>query len=467
MHAVSGPDDQPPIAASYDAIVAGAGTAGAAAARSLARAGLRVLVVDARALDGAGAHWVNALPAWMFTRAGIAEPEPPELRTAGPHYVMLDAHGKRHGALPKSPLQFVDMRHLVARLQRDARAAGATLLGGAAVRAVRLEADRPCAVRLSVSDGAGGETSREVAARLFVDASGMAGVLRTRVPLLARETPAPKGADVCAAAQEVRHIADRAGARAFLDRAGARSGDAIGYLGVNGGFSTLLVQIDIERDEVEILTGATALPEFPSGLQMLRDFVAREPWVGERLFGGSGAIPIRRPYERLAVPGLALVGDAACQVFPAHGSGIGAGLIAARLLGEVVRGAADPGSGRVLSRYEAAFQRETGALLAAYDVFRRLAQGLPSAGVRALLASGLLDEVMTAAALDQRLPIPDPARAVRLAVAALRAPQLAARMGPAIVRMLAVHATWKLHPGADERAAAAWRAVARRVAGDP
>ncbi len=454
------------LPSSWDVLVVGAGSAGAAAARNLARAGRSVLAVDARPLDGAGAQWVNALPAWMFERADIALPLEPELRASGPHYVMLDAHGERRGALPRSPLLFVDMRRLIDRLQREACEAGATLVGGASVRAVRLVEGRPSSARLSIVDASGAERSQEVAARLFVDASGMAGVLRTRVPSLAREAPSPKGADVCAAAQEVRRIVDVEGARAFLTRVGARSRDAIGYLGLQGGFSTLLLQLDLEAKEVEILTGATALPEYPSGQKMLRDFVARERWIGERVFGGSGAIPIRRPYERLAVPGLALIGDAACQVFPAHGSGIGAGLIAARMLADAVSGFDDPGAGAPLARYEAAFHRETGALLAAYDVFRRLAQSLPPNDVRALLASGLLDEVSTAAALDQRLPIPDRARAAKLALAAARSPRVAARLGPALAKMLAVWATWRLHPGAGERASAAWRALARRVAAD-
>ena len=71
---------------------------------------------------------------------------------------------------------------------------------------------------------------------------------------------------------------------------------------------------------------------------MLDGARADEPWLGESISGGSGVIPLRRPYARFTAPGLALVGDAACQVFPAHGSGIGMGLIAGRMLADAVAG---------------------------------------------------------------------------------------------------------------------------------
>ena len=57
-------------------------------------------------------------------------------------------------------------------------------------------------------------------------------------------------------------------------------------------------------------------------------------------FGGQRAIPLGRPHDTLASDRVALVGDAARQVFSAHGSGIGAGMVAARMLVDaIVRGA--------------------------------------------------------------------------------------------------------------------------------
>lgn len=77
----------------FDAIVVGAGTAGAGAAYHLASGGLRVALVDVRPFDAAGARWVNGVPAWQFERARIPLPAAPELRgTARP--VLMPPRGR-------------------------------------------------------------------------------------------------------------------------------------------------------------------------------------------------------------------------------------------------------------------------------------------------------------------------------------------------------------------------------------
>ncbi|MBI2393579.1 MAG: FAD-dependent oxidoreductase [Deltaproteobacteria bacterium] len=441
----------------WDVLIVGAGSAGATAALHLARAGRRVLVLDARALDEAGAQWVNGVPGWMFDRAGVARPsDPPELRSAPARHVIVDPGWEHRVVLPRSPLLSVDMRHLIARLQREARAAGATLTGRTPVRDVLLEGERVVGVR--TPEG-------EVRARFVIDASGLAGVVRSKVPALRAECPAPRASDVCSAAQEVRRIADLDGARRWIAAHGA-PGDALGVVGLEGGFSTRNVNVDLRSGEVDILTGAIAERGRMSGPELLDAFVRAQPWVGEKVFGGSGAIPLRRPFDRLSAPGVALIGDAACQVFPAHGSGVGAGMIAARVLAEALLahapqagdGAHDPGV-----RYEATFHRATGALLAAYDVFRRLSQDLSAEDLAGMFAAGLIDPVGFEAGLSQRMPVLGARDVLRLGAAATRAPRLAARFGPAVVRMRLAHALYRARPRRRELLFAWSRAAERLV----
>ena len=65
-----------------DLVVVGAGSTGAALAAMAARAGMRVRVVERRAVDEGGARWVNDVPRWCFTAARFSEP--PDHVVAGP-----------------------------------------------------------------------------------------------------------------------------------------------------------------------------------------------------------------------------------------------------------------------------------------------------------------------------------------------------------------------------------------------
>ncbi|MCA9525797.1 MAG: hypothetical protein KC549_05815, partial [Myxococcales bacterium] len=254
-------------------------------------------------------------------------------------------------------------------------------------------------------------------------------------------------------AQAVFHLADASAAAQWLARQGARPLETLSRTGVAGGYSIGNVMVDVDGDEVELLTGSVPAEGNRDGPRILAELLEDLPWIGERIFGGQGAIPIRRPYAHLTHPGLALLGDAACQVFPAHGSGIGIGLIAARLLADATAGAADPGARAVVWAYGAQFHRTWGGLMASYDLFRRLSQSLAPEETAALLASGLLTPAGTRAALDQRLPEVPLQDLPRLARGILKTPRLGARMLAVLAWMPAISAWAKRFPEAPDEAA--------------
>jgi flavin-dependent dehydrogenase len=420
-----------------DVVVVGAGSAGAAAAAFLAEAGARVALVERRRLDQAGARWVNGVPLAAFREAGVAPPEAPE-RRGGPSRFHLRAPGGGRVVIDGHNVVEVDMRMLVARLQARARAAGVRLHGETRVTAV-------------TADGI--ETSAgPVRARWIVDASGVAGAR-----LLGQAPPART--DLCAAAHEVRLVRDPDAARAFFAAHGVAPGEALGLVGAAGGFSVVDVHLAHDARELSILTGSIPALGHPSSKALLDRFVAEHPWVGATVFGGSGAIPLRRAYDRIASDRVALLGDAACQVFPAHGSGVGSGMIAARLLADTIA------RGAPLRAYERAWHAKRGGLHATYDVLRRWNQTLTPAQVDRLIASGMIDPVLARAGLDQELPRLEPRRLARQVRALAGEPTLRASFARAAARSIAARLLCAVYPRAA-RAVPAWGRAMAAVMGE-
>jgi flavin-dependent dehydrogenase len=415
----------------YDVAVVGAGSAGAAAALQGARRGLRVVCLEQRPLEAAGARWVNGIALWVFEAAGVARPVAPVLRGAAVPAHLVAGFGPERVVIQGHEMVEVDMRLFVACLQEEAATAGATFLGETRVLGWDGE-------RLATSRG-------PIRTRFVVDASGQAGARLLGCP------PVP-GEHLCVAAQEVRRIRDAASARAFFARYEVPWGHTVSFAGIAGGFSTLHLRAD--GDEVGLLAGSVPSLGYPSGGALLERFASEQPWLGERLFGGGRAIPLRRPYDRLARGRVAALGDAACQVFSPTGCGVGAGLLAARLLAEALA------DGRGVAGYEADWHHQYGGLFGAVDLFRRFSQSLTLPETARLMQSGLLDPAPAADSLSQRLPRLRPAVLARLLRAAPRAPALALRMTRVLTRMAAVQALYRLYPQDPARQ----RAWSRRVA---
>lgn len=422
----------------FDVAVIGAGTAGANVAWQCARRNMKVVCLDARALDDAGARWVNAVPLWQLDDAGVPRPSGAELLGEDVPLHLVAGWGPTRVVIGDRGVVELDMRRLVARLQGLAADAGAELRGG--VRVLGLDGDR-----LATSDG-------PLQAGIIVDAAGLAGPRLCPRPEIAR-------AHICAAAQAVHAITDLPAARAWFERHAVPVGDALCFTGIAGGYS--IVNVRLDGDEISILTGSIPADGHPSGRALLDRFVTEHPWIGSERFGGARAIPIRRPFDRLVHGRVMLLGDAASQVFSAHGSGIGIGLIAGRMLAEALVNERGP------ITYELRFLRRWGGLLAGYDVFRRFSQRLGASELARLMDVGLLDADGSRAGAAQRWPAVD-ADGLRQKLAALpQAPQLAVALARVGVRMGQLAGLYEVYPGSD----ASWRAklwsrAVARVAGD-
>jgi len=440
----------------FDAVVVGGGTAGLQAALQLAKVGLHVAVLERRAEGTSGARWCNGVVPWQFDRAGLAHPQPPELRGIEGATHMLSPSGRHRFTIASNPIWEADMRELVARLQRDAHAAGVDIRWGISDVAVDLRFGRPVAAR-ATADG----VALTLHAHLFVDASGRAAVLRRQVPALAAHCPPAGPGDLCSAQQFVFEVIDADGARRFLKEHEAEPGDAVVAVGMEGGYSTININVGEHLDEVSVLTGSIPGNGHANAAQMIKDVRDRHPWIGEAIFGGGGLIPLRRVYDRFTAPGVALVGDAASQVMAGHGSGIGFGLIAGKVLAEAVEGAADPGDPDVLWDYQATYLREFGAILAGYDAVRRMSVKLGRDGVEEMYASGIFSPPLVLPGLEQKLGMLSAAETADAARTLARHRSMARTVLPALNAMGMARAIYRAYPKhRSERAMRAWSRAA-------
>ena len=421
-----------------DVLIAGGGTAGAAAARALAQRGLSVTLFERRPLQEAGARWVNGVPAWAFEAAGVAAPAGDEL--VGQHEIfhMVAGFDGPKLRVPARGLLDVDMRALGARLLDEAAAAGAQVCGGVGVRGHREEAD---GVVVETDEG-------PRRGRFFVEARG-----------LGAEGSRSDRRSLCTAVQEVRALADEAAAVRFVESRGAAVGEALCFTCVAGGFSVVNVRVELHpRPLVSLLTGSVPAEGAPSGRVLLDRFVAANPWIGPVRYGGARAIPLHAPRALLHQGRVLRLGDSAGQVFAVHGSGTAAGLIGGRLLAETLAGGGD---GLAWTR---AWQQAHGGLFAAAAAFAMASRAFTTADLGRLIGRGLMSPALATPGLLQRPMKPSPSALPGLALGVLRAPALAARLAPTLLQMERLEWHHRRVP-AEPAALATWAEVRHRLLG--
>lgn len=405
-----------------DVFVVGAGTAGAAAARACALQGLSVRCVDRAPLREAGAHWLNGVPEWAFSQAGLVPPTEPERVHEGGRFHLIAGWGPDRTVVDARGLLEVDMRLLVQRLQAEARAAGAQLQGSVQVTGVEIDTG---AARVQTSDG-------PFSATVVVDAAGL------RSPLRARTVPA---SELCVAAQQVREVVDVDRAQAWCRAQGVEPGDTLCFTGIAGGFSIVNVRVSVSPEpRVSLLTGSIPAGGQPSGVALLEAFVREQPWVGKQRSGGSRAIPLAPAPPVLVEGPVVRVGDAAGQVFASHGSGVAAGLLAAWQLGEVL------GAGGTPWDWNVAWQRTWGADLVAANHFARFSRDLDLSTLRRLSGSGLMTPRLARQALLQRPSRLELGDLPRLIVGAFRARTIVRRIAPVASTLLKLERHQRAYP---------------------
>ncbi len=351
----------------FDLIVIGAGLVGASFALALQTAGLRIAVVDSSvpsmsverddwdsriyAISPGSEEFLQQCGAWqMLDTARLSAVE--DMQVIGDDETSVLNFGAYAAGMRELAI-IAESRELQSALwQALIKAHHVTVIAPAACHELVLEKS---AVRLSLADG------RILRAQLIVGADGADSWVRTQVGIKVDTRPYAQTAVVANFATEQAHRGvatqwfQRTGVLALLPLPGAR---------VSMVWSTATAHAE------ELL----ALD--PASLA-LRVGAATHGVLGDlRVITPAAAFPLRmQRVQRLILPRLALIGDAAHNVHPLAGQGVNLGFRDARELARVLtaRGAqTDCGDFALLRRYERARKEDIATMQLTTDALQRL-----------------------------------------------------------------------------------------------
>ena len=132
-------------------------------------------------------------------------------------------------------------------------------------------------------------------------------------------------------------------------------------------------------------------------------------------------------------------------VVPAHGSGVGSGLIAAKILSEKIISHSDPGSVEATWSYQSAFQKDRGAIHAFYEIFTRMSQLFNEGEVNEFI-SWLMPASALEASFHQQMPHILSLDLIPSFFSSISKPYLASKIITNLPKMLAVYLSYSKYP---------------------
>jgi len=353
----------------FDVIVVGAGTGGTMAAKEAARRGLKVLLIDRKPKEKIGDKVCgDAIGRHHFDNLGLSYPKGEELESVFEGIEVYSPDLETVFKIRGERLEGfgVNRHHFGQRLLREALDAGAELMDNTSVIEPIV---KDHFVRGVVVRSGGKKTSIE--ADIVIDASGVTGVIRKRLPSDFDVEKEILQEDLIVAYREIRElkrpIETPDYAKIYLTQTIAPGG----YYWIFPKRGGNIVNVGI---------GVQSGQNAPNPKKQLYEYVLNQKiFEGSKIVhGGGGAVPTRRPLDCLVANGVMFVGDAAFQVNPVHGGGIGPSMIAGKIAGETAVKALENEdvSKEGLWNYNVKFMHEYGAKQASLDIFRWFLQKL-------------------------------------------------------------------------------------------
>jgi len=331
----------------YDLVIAGCGTAGATAALVAAKAGLKVCVIErkvradiGRKVCGDAIH-VDHLE---FARnLGIEFGEKELLNKIAGMYLI--APNRKDKIYVEDEGWCINRRLFGQKLVQEVDKS-CMMLNSAALSPI-VEGDKVIGVKTDRGDVLGTVT---------MDATGMGGTLRRQIPF---ETDFPKELGPMDLAKAYRGIVETEESFDTPNAIKIEFNNEIAPAGYIWYFPKAS----------NVLNIGLGLKGSASPMDNYQRFVASQFRIRKALDEGAWVLPIRRPFDGFVADGFMIAGDAAVQVNPLDGAGIGYSMRGGAMAAEAAIAAGAEPTRERLWQYNVRFQTEIGAKHAQSAIF--------------------------------------------------------------------------------------------------
>lgn len=385
----------------YDVVVAGAGTGGATTAYTLAKKGHSVLLIDRKEKNKIGDKTCgDALGSHHLMEAHdlVGLPEVPsdivEFEVNGIDLIAPDREHRLRMQGPTTTGMSFNRLKMGQWFIGLAEKEGAEIW--ASTRAKHLLFQDGKVSGLQVMDSTGKE--KNITSKIVVDATGASGMLRRQLPdgtpierVIDKEDMMVAWRDIYETPEYTFETPDIL--EIFWDQDETL-----------GGYTWIFPQ---GHHRVNVGAGVMTIKDHRKPQDIMNEFV-KPNWDFYKtklkvLDSSGGVAPIRRPIDTMVDDNFMLVGDAACQVNPVHGGGIGSSILGGALAGLTASDAleANDTSIRSLWPYNPKYMQMYGSKQASLDVFRWFLLNVTNEEIdfafrkKILKASDLLDTSMT------------------------------------------------------------------------
>lgn len=370
----------------FDVIVVGAGTGGCIAAKTVADAGLNVCLIDRKKEEDIGEKVCgDAIGKHHFDDLGLDYPVGDELerKLIGVRIYSPDRENVFKVKDERLYGFIINRRRFGQRLLRNTTDSGATLFES--THALEPIIKDSFVIGVSARNIKTAEKIK-LFGQVIVDASGYLAVLRKKLPSEMVVEPTINIEDVVICYREIRELKEQVAEPDFCDL----------YLSQKwapGGYSWVFAE---SGNKVNVGLGVSMSSNFPNPKNQFYENILSMP-----LFEGSSVAnagtwydPTRRPLDCVTGNGIVIVGDAACQVNPIHGGGMGPSMRGGATAGKTIVEAVEKGNVSLdgLWPYNVRYMHSYGAKQAGLDVFRILLQGLGDEGLNYIMKHRLITE---------------------------------------------------------------------------